>query len=123
MSTPFLANAIIEKLAEKFFRQFPVLAVDTIFYLGRFHLTLYQSGFLQLLEVLGNGGLGYRQFLVDAPETTILPLGKELEYRNACRMPHSLGETSHLLLFKGIIFIRHTLSLLIVRKITNNILF
>ena len=122
VAASLFGKALSEELLEQFLCKLPVLLVDAVPYLGRFNGALYESCVLQFGEVLGNGGLGNGQFLVDVTEITLLLPGQELHNGDTCRMPQSLGETGQFLLPFSVFFLFFHISLLlVVRKTTNNI--
>ena len=107
-----------EKFGEQVAGQKPVAAVDAVTYLRGLDLALDQSGFLQLLEVLRDGGLGYGQYFVDLPEKATLLRGKKAQDGHPGRMAHRFGKAGDLFLVFRIAFRCHLFSGF-VRKYTN----
>lgn len=107
-----------EKFGEQVAGQKPVAAVDAVTYLRGLDLALDQSGLLQLLEVLRDGGLGYGQYFVDLPEKATLLRGKKAQDGHPGRMAHRFGKAGDLFLVFRIAFRCHLFSGF-VRKYTN----
>ena len=59
------------------------------------NLALYQSGILQLLQMLRHGGLGNRQFLVDVPNSVSRFAKSQYRYPSGC--PNALAKPGYLL--------------------------
>ena len=107
-----------EKFGEQVAGQKPVAAVDVVTYLRGLDLALDQSGLLQLLEVLRDGGLGYGQYFVDLSEKATLLRGKKVQDGHPGRMAHRFGKAGDLFLVFRIAFRCHLFSG-VVRKYTN----
>lgn len=115
-ATFFITQPLPEETSEQFLCQLPVVAVDTVFHFGRFHLTLDKACLLQLFQMLGDCGFGYWELLMDITEIACLLSGKKLEYGYPCGVSHRLGESRQLFLSYAVILICHVL---FVRKVTN----
>ena len=81
-----LFHAIRKEIREQLPGDLPVYPVDTILHLGSLYLSLYQAGIFQLLQMLGNGSLRYRQFLMYRPKITGLPLCQKMQDSDPSRM-------------------------------------
>lgn len=74
----FSANTLSHKLREKLLSRFPVLFVDTILYLWSFNFALYKVGCFQLFNMLRNGNLDDRQFIMYVTEVTSIMFCRKL---------------------------------------------
>jgi hypothetical protein len=99
----FFTHAIAKEFVEHLPGNHPILLIDAIFHLGSLYLSLYQPGILQFLQMLRDGSLRYRQFLLYVAKITSIPLGQEVQYRYPRRMSQSLRKAGYLLLVYRII--------------------
>lgn len=84
----------------------PVVAVDAVSHLGCLNGTLDETGILEFLEMLADGGLGDGQLVMDVTEVAFLSAGKELQYLYPGGMSQGLGKACYLLGFKAIVSFR-----------------
>ena len=116
-TTFFFTQALGKETAKQLLGQLPVVTVDAVLHFGGFHLALNQPRILQFLEMLGNSGFGYREFLVYITEIASLLPGKKLQNGNACGVSHCLGEPRQLFLPDAIILIRHRIDIYLFAKL------
>ena len=84
----------------------PIVAVDAVSHLGCLNGTLDETGILEFLEMLADGGLGDGQLVMDVTKVAFLPAGKELQYLYPGGMSQGLGKACYLLGFKAIVSFR-----------------
>ncbi len=83
----------------------PVVAIDAISHLWGLDGALDESGILEFLQVLAHCGLGDGQLFVNVTEVAFLPIGKEGEDLNPCRVSQSFGKAGYLLRLEAIVFL------------------
>ena len=80
----------------------PILSVHAVAHPWRLNGALNQPGVLQLLEVLGNGGLRHRQFVHEVTHEAAGLAFEELQDEQPCRVAQRFGVAGEPLLFFGV---------------------
>ena len=74
-TTLLFAYTLSEEFRKKHRSYFPILSIDTIFHFRRFYLSLYQTCFFQLFQMLWNRRFRDGEFFVNISEKTAILLG------------------------------------------------
>lgn len=84
----------------------PIVAVDAVSHLRCLNGTLDETGILEFLEMLADGGLGDGQLVVDVAEVAFLSAGEELQYLYSGGMGQCFGKPRYLLGLEAIVSFR-----------------